>query len=783
MTEQEILSQLNEGQRAAVEYCDGAQLVIAGAGSGKTRVLTYKIAYLIERGMTPWRILALTFTNKAANEMKERIGKIVGEERARQIHSGTFHSVFSRILRIEAAHIGYDSNFTIYDQTDSRSLVKAIIKEMQLDDKKYKPAAVADRISRAKNRKINAEAYAIDPRFTQRDTDNGVPEIANIYRRYCARCRQANAMDFDDLLLNFYYLLSTNDEMRQKYSDRYDYVLVDEYQDTNSVQQDIVLLLTRDKQRVCVVGDDAQSIYSFRGAEIDNILDFSKNYTDARLFKLEQNYRSTQTIVAAANSLISHNRRQIPKTVFSQNDQGEPLHLKMAYSDKEEASIVCNDIMRLRRREKCDYGDFAILYRTNAQSRSFEECLRKMNIPYRIYGGLSFYQRKEIKDILAYFRLVANPNDEEALKRVINYPARGIGATTLSKIVDAANSTQQSLWQVMHHAEQYGISKATAAKLKAFIIMIAGWQERLIKEDAYTLGASIIRESGIQKDIFGKSEPEDLARQENVEELTSAMQGFVEQQQEEGMTDHVNLLDFLQEVSLMSDIESDDADDQSKVVLMPIHSAKGLEFPVVFVVGMEENIFPSPMSADSPRALEEERRLLYVAITRAERYCTLTCAQNRFRYGRMECDDPSRFLRDISTQYMKVEGGILPGMSASRRDMPWQRSESSQPRWQPLSQSRSQQNPHPVATQFMADPKPRVVAPRKEEPAPSPFVNKVDFTPSPLNPGQTIEHMRFGIGKVLAVEGRGENAKATVEFRNVGTKQLLLKFAKYTILE
>ena len=764
--ESRLLNELNEGQRAAVEYCDGAQLVVAGAGSGKTRVLTYKIAYLIERGMTPWRILALTFTNKAANEMKDRIGKIVGEEKARHIHMGTFHSVFSRILRTEAQHLGYDSNFTIYDQSDSRSLVKAIIKEMNLDEKKYKPAAVAERISSAKNHKVNAMAYMLDGRYKKRDTDNGVPMVAEIYQRYDQRCRQANAMDFDDLLLNFYFLLTNDEAMRQKYANRYDYVLVDEYQDTNSVQQEIVLLLTRDKQRVCVVGDDAQSIYSFRGANIDNILEFGEHYDNSRLFKLEQNYRSTQNIVQAANSLIAHNKRQIPKDVFSRNEEGEKLILKEAYSDKEEAMIVCNEILRLRRYEKSNYGDFAILYRTNAQSRSFEEYLRKQNIPYRIYGGMSFYQRKEIKDILAYFRLVSNPNDEEALKRVINYPARGIGAATVGKIIEKASTEHKSLWSVMHNAETAGVSKATATKIKSFITMVSGWIDRVLSEDAHTLGSAIIRESGIQQDIFSKNDPEDVSRQENVQELLSALQGFVEGQREEGMGEHVNLIDFLQEVSLMSDIESDEGDVDNKVVLMTIHSAKGLEFPTVFVVGLEENIFPSPMSSNSVRGIEEERRLLYVAITRAERHCMLTFAKNRFRYGRMECDPPSRFISEISTKFLKVEGGVASsyGLHGPSRGDRWQ------------------QNPHPVATQFVADRKLRIVPPRKEEPPVNPFVNKVDFGPSPLQPGQRIEHQRFGIGKVLAVEGSGENAKATVEFENAGTKNLLLKFAKYKVL-
>lgn len=771
----QLLAGLDDSQREAVEYCDGAQLVIAGAGSGKTRVLTYKIAYLMQTGLEPWNILALTFTNKAAAEMKERIAGLVGLDKARWLNMGTFHSVFSHILRREAATIGYSSNFTIYDQSDSRSLVKAIIKEMGLDEKVYKPSTVADRISMAKNRLLTPGRYAGSAETVQYDNQRKMPAIKDIFRNYHERCRQANAMDFDDLLLNTYLLFDGNDDVRHKYADRFRYVLVDEYQDTNHAQQAIVMQLTRERCRVCVVGDDAQSIYSFRGANIDNILNFTKMYDGARLFKLERNYRSTQLIVQAANSLIKHNREQIPKDVYSDNEHGDPLQLKMAYSDREEAVIVCRDIKKYKRQDRCGYSGFAILYRTNSQSRSFEEALRKENIPYRILGGLSFYQRKEIKDIMAYFRVVVNPDDEEALKRIINYPVRGIGATTLGKIIAAASAHGVSLWSVIvsPHSVGLDISKATVAKLGGFCDIVNGWRMRSDIDDAYTLGHNIVMESGISRDIYSGKEADDLARQENVEEFLSALQDFVAGRREEGEGEHVSLADFMQEVALLTDLESDgDSDEDDKVTLMTVHSAKGLEFPTVFVVGMEENIFPSPMCCDSMRQLEEERRLLYVAITRAEKRCILTCAQNRYRYGRMEFDTPSRFLNDIDSSLMRVD------------DM---------------------QNPHPVATQFRADPKPRIVAPRRETPQPDPFsprfkrllseaggarqqssagtVSSAGITSSSgLSEGNVIEHQRFGIGTVIKVEGTGENTKATVEFRNIGTKQLLLKFAKYKVV-
>ena len=768
-----LLNELNEGQRAAVEYCDGPQLVIAGAGSGKTRVLTYKIAYLLERGMAPWNILALTFTNKAAREMKERIGRLVGQERAMYLQMGTFHSVFARILRAEAEQIGFSSNFTIYDQADARSLVKSIIKEMQLDDKTYKPNSVADRISMAKNHLLLPQQYATSS-WAADDAQYKRPFVSNIYQRYVERCHQANAMDFDDLLVKTFVLLRNHEDVRRKYIERFQYVLVDEYQDTNYAQQEIVLLLAHEHGRVCVVGDDAQSIYSFRGANIDNILNFQKQYQGAKLYKLEQNYRSTQLIVRAANSLIRKNERQIHKDVFSENEVGERLTLKPAYSDKEEAMIVCNDIKRIRRQENCEFSDFAILYRTNAQSRSFEEQMRKDGIPYRIYGGLSFYQRKEIKDVIAYFRVVVNPNDEEALRRIINYPARGIGDTTVGKIVETANRHQVSLWQVIQQPIVFdlNLAKGTLTKLEAFKTLIEGWSSRVEQEDAYELGHSIIMESGISKEIYSSSNPEDLSRQENLEEFLGGMQDFVETRKEEDRENETGLSDFLQEVALLTDLDSDDDKEQPKVSLMTIHAAKGLEFPTVFVVGLEENIFPSPMCVNTMRELEEERRLLYVAITRAEKHCFLTCAQNRFRYGRMEYDTPSRFIKDFDSSLLKVEGNSgLSGISSisSHTSIP---SFSSR-----TSFSRPVQNPRPVATQFMADPKRRIVPLRQETPRPQSAIGNIG-----IKEGNVIEHQRFGVGTVIKVEGTGENTKATVEFKNAGIKQLLLKFAKYTIV-
>ena len=835
----DLLNDLNEAQRAAVEYIDGPSLVIAGAGSGKTRVLTYKIAYLLSQGMKPWSIMALTFTNKAAREMKERIGKLVGNDLAQHLYMGTFHSIFSRILRAEAEHIGFNNNFTIYDESDSRSLIKAIVKEMGLDDKKYKPAAVHAKISMAKNNLMSAAAYESDAAIFEQNKRAQMPEVGKIFVAYVQRCKQANAMDFDDLLTLTYQLFREHEDIRHKYAARFDYVLVDEYQDTNHVQMSIVMQLCQEKQRVCAVGDDSQSIYSFRGANIDNILNFQRQFQGTRLFKLEQNYRSTQTIVEAANSLIKHNRNQIPKDVFSENAKGEKIQYKPAYSDKEEAAIVAKDVKRIRREDGCQYSDFAILYRTNSQSRSFEEEFRKQGIPYRIYGGLSFYQRKEIKDIIAYFRLVANPDDEEAIKRIINYPARGIGATTVLKIADCAHQNQVSFWEVIGAPEQYGlaINKGTMNKLETFRLLISSFIERAQTTDVYELGDAIIKESGISQDIMSGKDADDLARQENLEEFLSGMSAFVEERREEGKFDELFLQDYLQDVALLTDADSDGDKDEPRVSLMTVHAAKGLEFPTVFVVGLEENIFPSPLSAASLRDLEEERRLLYVAITRAEKHCILTNAKNRWRYGKMEFDNPSRFIDEIDGKLidsLDEAGGSLFG---SMSDQPeWARAQRPRRPWEDAEQPRYSsryQNSKPVASQFVADPKPslfddepetsrisgrssvsgrsslsegnfksvralnaakRYMETHSSHPASrgtgssassvsSSTASSAGSSSCGLQEGMKIEHQRFGRGTVLKIEGTGENTKATVEFVHSGTKQLLLKYAKFTVVD
>lgn len=855
----DLLNDLNEAQRAAVEYIDGPSLVIAGAGSGKTRVLTYKIAYLLSQGMKPWSIMALTFTNKAAREMKERIGKLVGNDLAQHLYMGTFHSIFSRILRAEAEHIGFNNNFTIYDESDSRSQIKAIVKEMGLDDKKYKPAAVHAKISMAKNNLMSAAAYESDAAIFEQNKRAQIPEVGKIFVAYVQRCKQANAMDFDDLLTLTYQLFREHEDIRHKYAARFDYVLVDEYQDTNHVQMSIVMQLCQEKQRVCAVGDDSQSIYSFRGANIDNILNYQRQFQGTRLFKLEQNYRSTQTIVEAANSLIKHNRNQIPKDVFSENAKGEKIQYKPAYSDKEEAAIVAKDVKRIRREDGCQYSDFAILYRTNAQSRSFEEEFRKQGIPYRIYGGLSFYQRKEIKDIIAYFRLVANPDDEEAIKRIINYPARGIGATTVLKIADCAHQNQVSFWAVIGTPEQYGlaVNKGTMNKLETFRLLISSFIERAQTTDVYELGDAIIKESGISQDIMSGKDADDLARQENLEEFLSGMSAFVEERREEGRFDELFLQDYLQDVALLTDADSDGDKDEPRVSLMTVHAAKGLEFPTVFVVGLEENIFPSPLSAASLRELEEERRLLYVAITRAEKHCILTNAKNRWRYGKMEFDNPSRFIDEIDGKLIDCQdeagGSLFGSMSESRlgsrsgsrfgsradsmSDQPeWARAQRPRRPWEDAEQPRYSsryQNSKPVASQFVADPKPslfddepetsrtsgrssvsgrsslsegnfksvralnaakRYMETHSSHPASrgtgssaasvsSSTASSAGSSSCGLQEGMKIEHQRFGRGTVLKIEGTGENTKATVEFVHSGTKQLLLKYAKFTVVD
>ena len=789
----DLLNDLNEAQRAAVEYIDGPSLVIAGAGSGKTRVLTYKIAYLLSKGMKPWSIMALTFTNKAAREMKERIGRLVGDDLAQHLYMGTFHSIFSRILRAEAEHIGFNNNFTIYDETDSRSLIKAIVKEMGLDDKSYKPAAVHARISMAKNNLVSAESYASDAAIFEQNKRAQMPELGKIFVAYVQRCRQANAMDFDDLLVLTHRLFREHEEIRQKYAARFDYILVDEYQDTNHVQMSIVMQLCKEKLRVCAVGDDSQSIYSFRGANIDNILNYQKQLKGTRLFKLEQNYRSTQTIVKAANSLIKFNRNQIKKDVYSENAVGEKLQYKPAYSDKEEAVIVAKDIKRIKRQDNCEYHDFAILYRTNAQSRSFEEEFRRQGIPYRIYGGLSFYQRKEIKDIIAYFRLVANPDDEEAIKRIINYPARGIGATTVMKIADCAHQNQVSFWEVIGEPAHYGlnVNKGTLTKLDNFRLLISSFIERSHTTDVYELGDAIIKESGISQDIMSGRDADDLARQENLEEFLSGMSAFVEERREEGRMDEAFLTDYLQDVALLTDADSEGGKDEPRVSLMTVHAAKGLEFATVFIVGLEENIFPSPLAAMSVRELEEERRLLYVAITRAEKHCILTNAKNRFRYGKMEFDNPSRFIDEIDSSLIEAQdemggsyfgGGSSYDRSASYGErssygggygkrMPWDQKRRISDRDEDVPEWKR------VTSQFRPDPKPA------SDTSSSSYSSSSGSSFGALKEGCKIEHQRFGVGIVRKIEGQGENAKATVEFLNSGVKQLLLKYAKYTILD
>ena len=846
----DLLNDLNESQRKAVEYIDGPSLVIAGAGSGKTRVLTYKIAYLLQQGVKPWSIMALTFTNKAAREMKERIGKLVGQELAQHLYMGTFHSIFSRILRAEAQHIGFTNNFTIYDESDSRSLIKTIVKEMGLDEKVYKPASVHSRISMAKNNLMSAENYARDKELYQADQRAKMPRVGDIFITYVQRCQQANAMDFDDLLTLTFKLFQEHEDIRKKYTDRFDFLLVDEYQDTNHAQMRIVMQLCKEKERVCAVGDDSQSIYSFRGANIDNILSFQSRFKEARLFKLEQNYRSTQSIVEAANSLIKHNSNQIPKHVYSKNDKGESLIYKPAYSDKEEALIVCREIKRIKRQDDCQYSDFAILYRTNAQSRSFEEEFRKQGIPYRIYGGLSFFQRKEIKDVIAYFRLVANPDDEEAFKRIINYPTRGIGNTTVAKIAACALDNHVSFWQVISSPEHYGlgVNKGTLAKLESFRLMISGFVEKSASMNAFDLGDTIVKESGISADIYksGSRDPEDLARQENLEELLGGMQSFVEECREEGREQEAYLTDYLQGVALLTDLDSKGDDDEPRVSLMTVHASKGLEFPTVFVVGLEENIFPSAI-VSTLRELEEERRLLYVAITRAEKHCVLTSAKNRFRYGKMEFGNPSRFIKEIDSAFIQEDsemphddngfgssgygrGGYGNGGYGGR--MPWD-NHSISSQFKPdrkdysdgeddfrtngrdgyrtsgrddfRSSSRddfrtSGRSGSGLDSRFKSvrglEAARRIMGSSSSSlgssssslgssssSSGSAFGSSTSSAGSGrLVEGAKIEHQRFGVGTVLKLEGSGENAKATVQFVNSGTKQLLLKFAKFTII-
>ena len=759
----DFLKDLNEQQRQAVEYNDGASLVIAGAGSGKTRVLTYKIAYLLQQGMAPWNILALTFTNKAADEMKERIAALVGEDKARSLWMGTFHSIFNRILRYEAHLLGFTQRYTIYKPDDTKSLVKNLLKEMQLDDKEYKPGVVCGRISEAKNAMVLPDDYAANAETRQRDRMDHMEQLGLIYKFYVERMKRANAMDFDDLLLNTFLLFEHHPEVLEKYAQRFHFILVDEYQDTNTVQHRIMHQLARRHEHICVVGDDAQSIYSFRGAQIDNILEFAKVYRGAKLFKLEQNYRSTQNIVKAANSLIACNKHQIEKEVFSRNEEGDPLQLNVAFSDVEEGEIVCNRISRLHRTEGTAYSQMAILYRTNAQSRIFEEGLLKRSIPYRIYAGHSFYDHAEIRDVLSYFRLIVNHHDEEAFKRCIQCARRGIGDTTIEKIILTAHQADAGVWDVMEHPDQYSldVNRGTRNKLEAFREMMHAFISSQNTLDAYRLASDIISKSGIGQDYLKKNDAESIDKQNNLSELLNAINTFVETQKETGNEQHCYLADFLSEVALFSDQdEAADNAGRETVTLMTVHSAKGLEFDAVFIVGMEENLFPSAQSLYSQRAMEEERRLFYVAITRARKRCYLSASKSRFMYGKMEICDPSPFLREIDSHYLRRNEGKMASPASSERH---------QPRLDPLQ------------TPFSGRPRLRPME-QNALPVENKSYQEVKFNGTLLRLNDRVEHERFGRGTVETLEGEPDNFKATIHFENSGAKRLLLKYAKIKII-
>lgn len=800
-------SELNESQWGAVRECEHPLLVIAGAGSGKTRVLTYKIAYLLERGYAPWEVLALTFTNKAAKEMNERISSIVGVGKSRGLWSGTFHSIFARILRAESLFIGFESNFTIYDSSDARSLIKSIIKELKLDDKTYKPSKVQGRISDAKNRLMLPQVYAADTHMTSRDARDNMPDVHRIYTEYFKRCRTSRAMDFDDLLLYTFLLFDKAEEVRKKYAQRFRYILVDEYQDTNYAQHAIVNLLTKDNHHICVVGDDAQSIYSFRGANIDNILQFNRQYPEAITLKLERNYRSTQNIVDAANSIIRHNKEQIEKTVFSENEKGEKILLMPSSSDKEEASKVIGHISRLHRSEDVALSEIAILYRTNAQSRSFEDALREKNIPYRIYGGLSFYQRKEIKDIIAYFRLVTNLNDEEAFKRIVNYPARGIGNTTLQKIFTASREHNVSLWTVAEQPTQYGVAlnKGTQSKLESFCNLITDFRSRVTNMGAFDFATELLQYSGIKEDLQKEDGPEGQSKRENVEELLGAIRSFERETTEETGRETIVLSEFLQQSALQTDADEQD-DDTPKITLMTIHSAKGLEFEAVFVTGLEDGLFPGSQARFFPREMEEERRLFYVAVTRAKRFCFLSYAQSRFRYGQFEISDPSPFIAEINQKFIQEEqvgfahnNSIPSALREALMDGDWE-TPSVLPSTR-IAGSAIYTKPTKRQTQDVVSGKPLKASAthvsrssasssdyastlkpiRKAQSKSSNAAQKAAI--NALSVGSNIEHERFGKGSIVSIEGSGENAKAEVDFQAVGRKKLLLKFALFKILD
>ena len=800
-------SELNESQWGAVRECEHPLLVIAGAGSGKTRVLTYKIAYLLERGYAPWEVLALTFTNKAAKEMNERISSIVGVGKSRGLWSGTFHSIFARILRAESQFIGFESNFTIYDSSDARSLIKSIIKELKLDDKTYKPSKVQGRISDAKNRLMLPQVYAADTHMTSRDARDNMPDVHRIYTEYFKRCRTSRAMDFDDLLLYTFLLFDKAEEVRKKYAQRFRYILVDEYQDTNYAQHAIVNLLTKDNHHICVVGDDAQSIYSFRGANIDNILQFNRQYPEAITLKLERNYRSTQNIVDAANSIIRHNKEQIEKTVFSENEKGDKILLMPSSSDKEEASKVIGHISRLHRSEDVALSEIAILYRTNAQIRSFEDALREKNIPYRIYGGLSFYQRKEIKDIIAYFRLVTNLNDEEAFKRIVNYPARGIGNTTLQKIFTASREHNVSLWAVAEQPTQYGVAlnKGTLSKLESFCNLITDFRSRVTNMGAFDFATELLQYSGIKEDLQKEDGPEGQSKRENVEELLGAIRSFERDTTEETGRRTIVISKFLQQSALQTDADEQD-DDTPKVTIMTIHSAKGLEFDAVFVTGLEDGLVPGSQARFFPREMEEERRLFYVAVTRAKRFCFLSYAQSRFRYGQFEISDPSPFIAEINQKFIQEEqvgfahnNSIPSALREALMDDDWE-TPSVLPSTR-IAGSAIYTKPTKRQTQDVASGKPLKASAthvsrssasssdyastlkpiRKTQSKSSNAAQKAAI--NALSVGSNIEHERFGKGTIVSIEGSGENAKAAVDFQAVGRKKLLLKFALFKILD
>ncbi|MGV3610179.1 MAG: ATP-dependent helicase [Fluviicola sp.] len=764
------LDGLNESQRIAVENFEGPTMVIAGAGSGKTRVLTMRIAYMIDHGVDPFNIMALTFTNKAAKEMTERIGSIIGTGEAKNITMGTFHSVFSRILRINADRLGYPQNFTIYDTQDTKSLLKDIVKELNLDDKIYKPSMIYGRISAAKNNLLSADDYLQNPEIMDEDKQSQRPELGRIYKAYAVRCFKAGAMDFDDLLYQTNVLLRDFPDVLSYYQHKFKYILVDEYQDTNYAQYLIVKKLAAVYENICVVGDDAQSIYSFRGANIQNILNFRNDYPDYNLYKLEQNYRSTQTIVDAANSVISRNKEQIKKSVWTNNDKGNLIRVIRAMTDNEEGKIVANKIFDVKHQETGDWTDFAILYRTNRQSRAFEEALRKMNIPYKIYGGLSFYQRKEIKDLLAYFRLTANQKDEEALKRVINYPKRGIGKTSWENIIIAANHYDVSIWDVISDWTKFPVTipNATKQKIAEFVIMIQSFAAQLNSQNAYQMAQTIAKSSGILKELYSDKDkgPEEVERYQNIEELLAAIKEFTVQR---GEDDPATLADFMIDVALLTDADNEKEEDKNKISLMTIHSSKGLEFKHVYLVGLEENLFPSQLSINSRTELEEERRLFYVAVTRAEKNCTISYAASRFQWGNLITSEPSRFISEIDPDYLSFEtaygapqgggrslnsgrGGFDKPFTGGLNRMPGSPSAQTSPRGM---KSMSELNSKPGAGDSNID----------------------------IKVGYNVEHERFGKGKVTKLEGSGVDRKATIFFPRAGTKTLLLKFAKLTVLE